>query len=191
MQANPLTVAHHHGTGGEVPEAFAAGVDEEGNDPDAVEDGQEVDDPNQVARCRLAYRDRLTLVPDHPEPGRALSQCLPGEDRLADQKVSGEEDEAEDQSEEHRDLGRIEDDADRDRADEDHDADGEEDQGVDELGQKAAADPGDLVLKRDPFRGGDDEVVRLIRGSHGVQCTAGKVGTLRCVMIAVCAPTIS
>ena len=66
-QADTALLAHHNGAGGQVAEALAAAVEEEHHQPDPVQDGEEVDQPHQVAYQGLDEADRLPPIAHHPE----------------------------------------------------------------------------------------------------------------------------
>ena len=154
-----MPIADHERAGGKIAKPLAATVDEERQHANAVEHRQEVDDPDQVADGGLSQGQRLSVIAHHAETDRPFSQRLTVRDCLADQKVTGEQDEGQDDLDQQRQLAGVEDPAQRAGEDGERDQHDRDDQRVDDLRQKPAADAGDLVLERDPLGGGDDQVI--------------------------------
>ena len=155
----PATDLGKRVAGGEIAEPLRPAVAEHGDDPDRIKEREEVDDPHQVTDRCLPKGERLPVVAHRAQAHRSFSQRLPVHGGFADEEVAREQDERQDQLHQRADLGRSEDTAERTGADGDDDLDARNDQDVDELRQETATDAGDLVLERDPFRGGDHQVI--------------------------------
>ena len=91
-----MPVAHHQRPCGEISQPLAAAVDEERQHADGVENWEKVDDPDQVTDGGLPDAQRLSMIPDHSQPGGTLAQRLPVPGGLADQKIARQQDKPED-----------------------------------------------------------------------------------------------
>src|SRR4029077_7885315 len=147
IEADALAIAHDQRARGEVSQSLAAPVNEERQHADGIEDREEIHDPHQVANRGLPEGQWLTMVADHPQASGTLPQGLSVPGRLADQEVPGQQDEAEDDLDQERELAGAEDTAERGGEDGDRDQDHRDDQRIEDLRQEATANPRDLILE--------------------------------------------
>jgi hypothetical protein len=109
IETDALPITHHQRARREVSQPLAAAVDEQRQHADGIEDRKEVDDAYQVADRSLPKSQRLAVVADHTQAGRALAEGLPVPGGLADQEVARQQDEAEDDLDQDCQLAGTED----------------------------------------------------------------------------------
>jgi hypothetical protein len=76
---------------GEVAEALAAGRGDDADGADAVEEGEEVHDADQVAQERLGEGDGGALIADHADAGLTLAGGLAVPEHFEDNVVAEED----------------------------------------------------------------------------------------------------
>ena len=156
-QPHVVRVFDHDRAGGQVAQALALAIDEQDHEAHAIPVRQEVDDPNHVPDAGLEERHGLAAIADRAQPEHLLADRLSGPESLARPEIAEDDDETAEHPNQKSDR-RAACLADRDRGERDSDQHAGQDQQVEDLGDRAGAEPGHLVLERNPLRGGDDEV---------------------------------